>query len=79
MDYYLHGGQQRIRDAVADISKMLHVDMRLQLNEAAAPLTPTEQEPVALLTPGEITEHLQRLGRALETPTPTSSTPTAWT
>ena len=29
VDYYLHGGQQRIRDAVAEVAKLLQVDSSL--------------------------------------------------
>ncbi len=66
VDYYLHGGQQRIRDAVAEVAKLLQRDLSLQANEIGAPAG-DEQPTAALLTPGEIREHLLRLDRVLDT------------
>ncbi|RSM49270.1 hypothetical protein DMB66_45230, partial [Actinoplanes sp. ATCC 53533] len=66
VDYYLHGGQQRIRDAVAELGKLLQVDIPLRSNEGTVPAN-GEQPTAALLTPGEIQGHLQRLDRALDT------------
>ncbi|MEV5210882.1 hypothetical protein AB0K35_25740 [Micromonospora sp. NPDC053740] len=65
VDYYLHGGQQRIRDAVAEVAKLLQRDLPLQANDGAA--AGDAQPKAALLTPGEIREHLLRLDRALDT------------
>jgi hypothetical protein len=66
VDYYLHGGQQRIRDAVAEVAKLLQRDFMVQAQESTA-AGGDEQPTVALLTPGEIREHLLRLDRVLDT------------
>ena len=67
LDYYLHGSQQRIRDAVADLSKLLHVDMALRHQEVVTPAGSSGRESTALLSLGEVREHLQRLDRVLDT------------
>ncbi|MFN8079793.1 MAG: hypothetical protein U0Q19_09510 [Kineosporiaceae bacterium] len=66
VDYYLEGGRERLRDAVADLSKMLQTDHDLQALDREAG-TPSGHGPVALLDPGRLTGHLQRLSRVLDT------------
>jgi hypothetical protein len=66
VDYYLHGGEARIRDAVADLATLLGVDMRMRAREGSVVTGPREGS-AALLEPGEIVEHLQRLDRVLDT------------
>jgi len=55
-DYYLHGGSQRIRDAVADVARIVVRDITL----------PSATVTTAIMTPGELREHLGRLGRVLD-------------
>ena len=66
VDYYLHGGRERLRDAVTELSKLLQVDPSVRMHEDAAVARPREGS-AALLEPGEIREHLQRLDRVLDT------------
>ncbi|MEU4024952.1 hypothetical protein [Streptomyces anulatus] len=56
-DYYLHGGSERIRSAVAQVAQILDKDLSLRTNDAA-PLT-------SLLAPAELRTHLGRLSEAL--------------
>jgi hypothetical protein len=58
-DYYLHGGSERIRSAVADVAKILQRDLTLPAADQEGPST-------SVLEPGELREHLQRLGRVLD-------------
>jgi hypothetical protein len=64
VDYYLHGGSQRIKDAIADVAKLLQKDTALRDMDAIA--RPGEGS-AALLEPGEIREHLLRLDSVLDT------------
>lgn len=57
-DYYLHGGRERLRGAVADIAQLLHVDRTLPAAD--------EVDTTAVLAPADIREHLGRLQRALD-------------
>lgn len=57
-DYYLHGGSQRIRDAVAEVGKILQRDLTLPNSDDAAKSS--------ILEPSELREHLARAGRALD-------------
>jgi hypothetical protein len=69
IDYYLHGGRERLRDAVADLSMLLRRDQTLPAVTSAsghANAAP-RQGSVALLEPGEVREHLQRLHAVLDT------------
>lgn len=56
-DYYLHGGSERIKSAVAEVGKILQRDVRLP--DAGAPSA-------SILEPGDLNEHLHRLGRVLD-------------
>lgn len=58
-DYYLHGGNERIRDAVAEVSKILQRDLTLPTNSRNGRST-------SILEPNELRDHLQRLGRVLD-------------
>lgn len=64
VDYYLHGGSQRIKDAVAEVAKLLQTDSQLRAEDATA--EPGEGS-AALMQPAELREHLGRLGRVLDT------------
>jgi hypothetical protein len=64
VDYYLHGGRERLREAVADLAKLLGRDSGVRELDGAANIG---EGTVALLEPGEITEHLARLDRVLDT------------
>ncbi|WP_157187538.1 hypothetical protein [Nocardia vinacea] len=55
-DYYLNGGSERIRNAVADVAKILQRDESLV----------DQGDQTALLTPAESEEHLLRLQSALD-------------
>jgi hypothetical protein len=66
VDYYLHGGETRIRDAVAELSRLLGVDMAVRAGERAVTAKPKDGT-AALLEPGEIRQHLERLDRVLDT------------
>ncbi|MFB6907338.1 hypothetical protein ACFCWB_24010 [Streptomyces bacillaris] len=57
-DYYLHGGSERIRSAVAQIARILDKDLSLRGN-VTTPLT-------SLLTPAELRAHLGHLNEALK-------------
>lgn len=56
-DYYLHGGSQRIKSAVAEVAKILQRD--LTLPDADAPSS-------SILEPRDLREHLHRLGHVLD-------------
>lgn len=58
-DYFVHGGRERLKDAVATLGAILQRDVTLP--------DPSQQGSVALLTPAEVEEHLQRLQRVLDT------------
>jgi hypothetical protein len=63
VDYYLHGGRERLREAVAEVAKLLGRDSSVrELDEAAN----RGEGNAALLEPGELTEHLGRLDRVLD-------------
>ncbi|MCQ2000559.1 hypothetical protein [Arthrobacter zhaoxinii] len=55
-DYYLHGGSERIRAAVSDVAKILQRDLQV---------TPASDS-TSVLSPAEITGHLERLQGALD-------------
>jgi hypothetical protein len=58
-DYYLHGGNERIKSAVAEVAKILQRDVTLPDAGADAPST-------SILEPYELREHLSRLSRLLD-------------
>lgn len=58
-DYYLHGGSERIKSAVADVAKILQRDITLPHTDAGVSSTST-------LEPHELRDHLARLGRVLD-------------
>lgn len=64
VDYYLHGGADRLRGAVADLAQLLGVDMKTQRGDSE---TQPGEGSAALLEPGEIREHFLRLDRILDT------------
>ncbi|MCO1593831.1 hypothetical protein M8C17_01475 [Micromonospora sp. RHAY321] len=66
IDYYLHGGEARLRAAVADLSKLLGTDMRLRGPERAI-VAAVGEGSAALLEPVEVREHLVRLDKVLDT------------
>lgn len=63
VDYYLHGGRDRIRDATDSIAGLLAGDMKARVTSAAEP----GEGPAALLEPGEVVEHLTLLDSVLDT------------
>jgi hypothetical protein len=64
VDYYLHGGRERLREAVSDVARLLRRDSSVrEFDEAET----SSEEKTALLEPGEITEHFARLDRVLDT------------
>ena len=58
-DYYLHGGNERVRNAVAEVAKILQRDLTLPAGDHSTSFA-------SILSPVELTEHLARLGRALD-------------
>lgn len=58
-DYYLHGGSERIKRAVTEVAKILQRDLTLPTDDTAAASS-------SILDPGELREHLTRLGHALD-------------
>lgn len=58
-DYYLHGGSERIKSAVAEVARILQRDVTLPSTDLKAPST-------SILEPHELREHLDRLGRVLD-------------
>jgi hypothetical protein len=64
VDYYLHGGRERLREAVSDVARLLTRDSSVrELDEGET----SGEEKTALLEPGEITQHFARLDRVLDT------------
>lgn len=57
-DYYLHGGSERIRAAVADVASILRRDLSLPSGDSGAP--------TSILQPGDVREHLLRLQTVLD-------------
>ncbi|WP_327097126.1 hypothetical protein OIE68_45935 [Nocardia vinacea] len=55
-DYYLNGGRERLKNAVADVAKILQRDITLRDNDSET----------SVLTPAEIREHLVRVQGALD-------------
>lgn len=58
-DYYLHGGSERIKSAVAEVAKILQRDVTL-------PDAGTDAASSSIIEPGELREHLGRLSRVLD-------------
>ncbi|WP_394771329.1 hypothetical protein [Lacisediminihabitans sp.] len=58
-EYYLHGGSERIKDAVAEVAKILQRDVIL-------PNAGTEAPSTSIVEPHELREHLSRLARVLD-------------
>ncbi|MEV6574483.1 hypothetical protein [Streptomyces sp. NPDC051577] len=56
-DYYLHGGNERIRAAVSAVSAILQRDISLREQASDA---------VSILTPSEVADHLRRLQATLD-------------
>jgi hypothetical protein len=65
IDYYLHGGAERIRTAVSDVGKLLQRDLGLRDQQVTA--SQPKEGSAAVLEPGEVREHLQRLNNVLDT------------
>ena len=65
VDYYLHGGRERLREAVADVAALLRTDMSLPSQSQAAENHSPDTS--ALVTPGDVQEHLYKLDRVLDT------------
>ncbi|QLL09000.1 hypothetical protein [Mycobacterium vicinigordonae] len=59
IDYYLHGGEQRLRSALAVVGPILQTDRLLP--------APEQGSTAALLTPVEVRDHLLRLQEVLDT------------
>lgn len=64
VDYYLHGGRERLREAVAEVAQLLGRDISLRDQDPGRHST---ERAAALLQPGELREHLLRLDRVLDT------------
>ena len=62
VDYYAHGGSERLRTAMSDMAKLIDLDRKV--DEAGA--KPSEGS-VALIEPGEISKHLAALHAVLDT------------
>lgn len=62
VDYYLHGGEERLRSAVAEMSAILRRDV-----SASEALSTAADDDVALVTPAEISSHLNRIFEVLDT------------
>lgn len=58
IDYYLRGGEQRIRSAVSEVAKLLQ--MHMQLPEGG------QEDSTSILTPAELRDHLLRLQGVLD-------------
>jgi hypothetical protein len=58
VDYFVHAGRERLADAVAELSAILRRDLTLPDG--------SQNSSVALLTPAEVREHLERLNRVLD-------------
>lgn len=65
VDYYLHGGRERLREAVADVAALLRTDMSLPIQ--SQPAEDDAPNTSALITPGDVQEHLYKLDRVLDT------------
>lgn len=63
VDYYLHGGAQRLRDAVNSMTGLVSGDFKARSGSVAAP----GEGPAALMEPAEVTETLTRLDDVLDT------------
>jgi hypothetical protein len=63
VDYYLHGGRDRIRDATDSLAGLLAGDLSARERSKAEP----GEGPAALLEPREIVEHLALLDSVLNT------------
>jgi len=63
VDYYLHGGRDRIRDATDSVAGLLAGDMKARERSTAEP----GEGPAALLEPSEIVGHLTLLDSVLDT------------
>ncbi|MFJ4774596.1 hypothetical protein ACIP88_36750 [Streptomyces uncialis] len=57
-DYYLHGGRERIRSAVSEMTKILQRDLTHRIPEAS--------DATSILQPAEIIDHLRRLQSCLD-------------
>jgi hypothetical protein len=62
VDHYLHGGEERLRAAVADMTAIVRRDL-----SAGDALGTANDEGVALVTPAEISSHLDRIFTVLDT------------
>jgi hypothetical protein len=63
VDYYLHGGHDRLAESNAELAKLLGMDQRLRNLELEA----GKGRSVALLRPDEVSDHVARLARVLDT------------
>jgi hypothetical protein len=63
IDYYIHGGRERLRGATAEIAALLQRDHTLPMVTAER----ASGSSAALLEPGEVREHLARLHDVLDT------------
>lgn len=63
VDYYLHGGRQRLRDATDSVAGLLAGDMKAREALNSAP----GEGPAALLEPAEMIGHLTLLDEVLDT------------
>lgn len=63
IDYYLHGGAERLRDAVDSVAGLLAGDMKARQASTSEPGTGT----VALMEPSEVVATLTRLDEVLDT------------
>lgn len=59
IDYYLHGAEQTIRDAVKDVASLFKTDQSLPDSVGTGS--------VAVMTPAELFEHFKKLQRVLDT------------
>jgi hypothetical protein len=64
-DYYLHGGSERIASAVTEVAKILQRDLRLPDADADADAGAAVASS-SIVEPGDLREHLGRLGRVLD-------------
>lgn len=60
-DYYLHGGNERIKSAVTEVAKILQRDLTLADADADA-----DAPSASIVEPRELWGHLDRLGRVLD-------------
>ena len=66
IDYYLHGGEQRIRSTVADVQKILRGHLALA-GAADVADDDGDGDTVAVMTPSDLQEHLQLVMKVLDT------------